>query len=357
MGLSGGVDSAVAAAELQSAGWRVVGLFLRMAEASQPGGGCMSAGHAQDAAEVAERLGIELVTRPAGDALADVQEDFVRQYTAGRTPNPCILCNARVKLATLAAEADRLGLARIATGHHARIVAERSGRARLARARGRQKDQSYALFAVPAGLRERLVLPLGELPGKEEVRRRARALDLPVHDKPDSQDICFVPDDDYPAWLARRAPRALTPGPIVSVQGQTLGRHEGYGRYTIGQRRGLGIAAAEPLYVTAIDPATATVTVGTRNQVQGRWLQAVGGVWHVQPPAGPFEALVQIRYNHRGAAARVRPCPGGFQVRFHEPVHAITPGQAAVVYIEETVLGGGWIHSTGAHAPESDGAR
>jgi len=188
-----------------------------------------------------------------------------------------------------------------------------------------------------------LILPIGELADKQATRAKALELGLPVHDKPDSQEICFVPDDDYTELLARRAPQALRPGPIVDSAGNILGQHNGYAQYTIGQRRGLGVAAGEPRYVTAIDPATATVTIGPKSEVMHRDLTAIRTNWHADVTES-FAATVQIRYNHRGAPAHVQLTgPDSFTATFTEAVSAITPGQAAVVYEDDRLLGGGWI--------------
>jgi tRNA-specific 2-thiouridylase len=234
----------------------------------------------------------------------------------------------------------------------------------IARGLARGKDQSYALFGIARENLGRILLPVGMVPDKPSLRRRALELGLAVHDKPDSQEICFVPDDDYVSLLARLAPQALTPGPVIDSSGKLLGRHEGYARFTIGQRKGLRIAGPVPMYVTKIDPATATVTLGPREEVLGTRLRAASANWHVdvanvaQPPAAvgvnvaqppsavgrSFDATVQIRYNHSGAPARVTvTSPETFEVEFAQSVPAITPGQAAVVYDGDQMLGGGWI--------------
>jgi tRNA-specific 2-thiouridylase len=344
--MSGGVDSAVAAALLKRQGYNVAGVFLCLGLAhgdeQAQGRSCCSPQDAADARRVADKLGIDLHVLNVSDAFEPIIEDFVNQYALGNTPNPCIACNARVKFARLLARARDLGAGFVATGHYARRV-DHDGCAALARASARAKDQSYALFALEQRWLEHILLPIGELADKQAARAIARDCGLPVHDKPDSQEICFVPDDDYPALLARRRPEALTPGPIVDTQGRLLGRHDGYARYTIGQRKGLGVAAGVPMYVTAIDPATATVTLGTLAEVQSRRLRANRATWHA-PVGGSFAATVQVRYNHAGARGQVTVSAGGdFDVAFDEPVTAITPGQAAVVYDGQRLLGGGWI--------------
>lgn len=349
MAMSGGVDSSVAAALLRDAGHEVTGVFLCMGRAGEPDGdsrGCCSPQDAADARRVAGRLGIDLYVLDAAAGFEAIIDGFAAEYAAGRTPNPCVRCNRDVKLATLLRHAEALGFDAVATGHYARIV-ERDGAPALARAAALGKDQSYVLFALPRAALPRLLLPLGELPGKAATRELARGLGLPVHDKPDSMEICFVEDGDHARVLAARAPRALTPGPIVDGAGRLLGRHDGYGRYTVGQRRGLGVAAAGRLYVTGIDPATATVRVGPRAETLATRLTAAEATWHRDVPER-FEATVQLRSMAGGARAEVRRTSADrFGVTFREPVHAAAPGQAAVVYDGELVLGGGFIESSG----------
>ncbi|MBS3733427.1 MAG: tRNA 2-thiouridine(34) synthase MnmA [Phycisphaerae bacterium] len=344
--LSGGVDSAVAAALLCEAGYAVHGVFLRMHEAAGEG-----ADPAADARRVTEALGIGFDVVDAGEAFGRVVDYFAAEYAAGRTPNPCARCNVWVKFPTLLSVADRLGVRLVATGHYARR-AQRDSAAALARGRCRHKDQSYALFALPPAALERLVLPVGELSGKDETRRIARRLGLPASDRPESQDVCFIPDSDYRAYLARRAGQAavrhdtaLAPGPIEDMSGAVLGTHDGYAHFTVGQRRGLGVAASEPLYVTRIDPDRRAVVVAPRDGAASRTLTAGGACWQQDVPER-FDATVQVRYNHLGAPARVRRIGDEtFDVRFDEPVHAPAPGQAAVCYDGDVLLGGGWIEA------------
>jgi tRNA-specific 2-thiouridylase len=360
--MSGGVDSSVAAWMLLDRGYEVTGVFLRMGTAGpaeESLRGCCSRQDAADARRVAEELGIELYVLNAAEDFEAIIQDFADQYARGRTPNPCIHCNARIKFARLLALADSTGTDFVATGHHARMASV-GGRAMILRGRAVGKDQSYALFAVARSHLPRILLPVGELTDKAEVRRIARSVGLPVHDKPDSQEICFIGDGEgaprHASLLARRAPEALRAGDIVDSAGRVLGRHEGFARFTIGQRRGLGVAAGVPMYVTRIDPASATVTIGPQEEVMGSSLSASAANWHADVK-GEFDATVQVRYNQgsppRGIAAG---CPRGgalgrvritgadtFEVRFAQPVAAITPGQAAVVYDGQILLGGGWI--------------
>jgi len=265
VGMSGGVDSSVAAALLREQGYDVTGLFVCLGSAADPdaSSGCCSPQDAADARRVAGLLGIDLFVLQAAGDFGRVIDRFVAEYAAGRTPNPCVGCNRDIKFARLLAHARALGCQDIATGHYARVT-RRAGAPAIGRARARDKDQSYVLFELPAEARSRLLLPIGELPDKAAVREQARRLGLPVHDKPDSQEICFVGDGGYAELLASRAPAALTPGPIVDEDGREVGRHQGYARYTIGQRRGLGGGAGARRYVTGVDPATATVRIGPR---------------------------------------------------------------------------------------------
>lgn len=345
--MSGGVDSSVAAALLLEAGYDVTGVFLclnRSGQADGASGGCCSPADAADAKRVAAALGIRLTTLSVSDSFEPIIDDFVAEYARGRTPNPCIHCNTKIKFGRLFGLAEALGgdYRYVATGHHARISGCDAAPAIL-RGRDTAKDQSYALLGIPRDRLGAILLPVGELSDKQQVRQVARRAGLCVHDKPDSQDVCFVPNNDYVGLLAARAPEALQGGKIVASDGRLLGDHDGYGRFTIGQRRGLGVAADRPLYVTHIDPASATVTVGPREEVMASHLTATGANWHCDVPT-EFEATIQIRYNHRGAEGVVRLVDHGcFEVTFAEPVAAVTPGQAAAVYQQDRLLGGGWI--------------
>jgi len=353
LAMSGGVDSSVAAALLGEAGYEVTGVFMCLGHVkatSADGRGCCSPSDAADARRVAHALGIDLYVLDLSDEFARIIDYFLSEYSSGRTPNPCIHCNTHIKFGRLIHQADQLGARYVATGHHARIV-NVAGRPAIARGRCREKDQSYALFGVPSETLERMLLPVGELADKQCVRQVARGLGLSVHDKPDSQEICFVPEDDYVALLRRGAPGALRRGQIVNSCGEVLGEHEGYARYTIGQRRGLGVAARRPMYVTDIDPATARVTIGPRDELMTRTLRADGANWHRQVE-DEFDAVVQIRYNHAGLPGRVRITDSDtFEVELHEAAEAVTPGQAAVVYDGQILLGGGWIEKNGARTP------
>lgn len=345
--MSGGVDSSLAAALLLEEGYDVRGVSLRVFDPGtcqeEDGRTCCSASDIRDARRVAALLEIPFSSWDVREAFdAAVIGPFVSDYASGRTPNPCVLCNSRIKFDILLEKARQTGAAFLATGHYARI--DRTGEeARLLRGVDRTKDQSYFLFDVDREALAVLNFPLGELT-KDQVRRMAAERGLPVAEKRESQEVCFVPDNDYGSFVAARLEAPAPPGPIVDSTGATLGSHRGLIHYTIGQRRGIGVAAPEPLYVTAIDVAGSRLVVGTgQDLLKGAF--TVGAVnWLVDPGGEAFRAEVRIRYRHPGAPATVLPSGGGAcRVEFDEPQRAVTPGQAAVFYRGETVLGGGWI--------------
>jgi tRNA-specific 2-thiouridylase len=346
--LSGGVDSAVAAALLVEAGLDVTGVYLRLQRDDACNGNdrsCCSSQDAADARDIAFKLGIPLRVLSVAEDFETILDRFVEEYENGRTPNPCIRCNERVKFGRLFELADSLGARHVASGHYARIV-DRDGRPVIAPARSVGKDQSYVLFRLPRAWLGRVLFPAGDLEDKQAVRKIASGLGLDVHDKPDSQDICFVPDGNYASLLESRGSRALRPGDIVDSSGRVVGKHDGYGRFTIGQRRGTGVAMGRPAYVIGIDPVNAVVTLGSREELLSHGLTARGANWQVDVPAS-FEATVKIRYNHRGTPATVTLTgDDAFEVRFHSPLEAVTPGQAAVVYSDGCLLGGGWIQAS-----------
>jgi tRNA-specific 2-thiouridylase len=267
---------------------------------------------------------------------AAVIDDFVAEYAAGRTPNPCVRCNEHVKFGPLLARARALGASRLATGHYARL----EGGA-LRRAVDEGKDQSYFLFAMPRATRDFVLFPLGGMT-KEEVRGHAARLGLPVAAKPESQEICFVPDGDHAGFVARNAP--VAPGEIVDETGAVLGRHEGVHGFTVGQRRGLGVARGAPQYVVSVDALTRRVTVGPRVRLRRERLAVADVRWSAAAPAAPFTAAVQVRHRHRPAPARVVPDGARATVELLEPLeNGAAPGQAAVFYVGDEVVGGGWI--------------
>lgn len=372
--MSGGVDSSVAACLLLEKGYDVVGVFMRLGaersdesscEASsdgaqaacakpdgrtplptltgRPSKGCCSSADAADARLVAGRLGVPFYVlnfERDFDALIDY---FADEYVEARTPNPCIKCNQWLKFGKLATYADTVGADLIATGHYA-IVEHSGGRPRLRRATYLEKDQSYVLFGIRPDVLRRTLLPLGERT-KDEVREHARRFGLALHDKPESQDICFVPDGDYARIVRSRRPDAMRPGgKIVHLDGRVLGEHQGVAHFTIGQRRGIGVAEGTPVYVTALDAAANTVFVGPREAVLSGIARVVRVVWQDAAPTGPLRADVKIRYQHVPAAASLDVVSADeVHVRFDERQSAVTPGQAAVFYQGDEVVGGGWI--------------
>jgi tRNA-specific 2-thiouridylase len=270
---------------------------------------------------------------------------FVSDYLGGRTPLPCARCNTEVKFASLVEKTRSFGAAHVATGHYARKDhLGDAGRLRLRKGKDPRKDQSYFLFGLTPEQLEAALFPVGDL-DKQEVRRIARERGLPVADKAESQEICFVPDGDYASFVERQAEGAARPGPIVDPAGREIGRHEGVHRFTVGQRRGLGLATSRPRYVLAVEPATATLVVGDEEALLSDELHVRDVNWlSVPEPSSEIRASVRIRYRHAEAQATVRPLTGRrASVHFDTPQRAITPGQAAVFYQGEVCLGGGWI--------------
>ena len=348
--MSGGVDSSVAAALLKQQGYQPVGVFMCAGLAESGAGSgpkrCCSPEDSADARRVAARLGIPFAVLDFSADFARLIDAFCEEYGRGRTPNPCVLCNRDLKFGRLLEYADTLGAAFVATGHYARVEWE-AGCWRLKRGCDREKDQSYFLFAIAPERIERIRLPLGELT-KSEVREIARELGLPVHDKAESQEVCFVPGT-VGDLVRERRPDLVKPGPVLDLAGRQLGRHAGIVNFTIGQRRGLGIALGRPQYVVDIRPADAAIIVGPAEAVRSGGLMAEQTIWHEPPPREPIRADVQIRYRHAAAPAwltRLDPRPDGSEaaeVKFDQPQPAVAAGQAAVFYRDDRVLGGGWI--------------
>jgi len=335
--LSGGLDSSVATALLLEAGYDCQGAFMITSEQNR---------HVQaEAEQVAQRLGIELAVLDLREEFRQILDYFFNEYQRGRTPNPCIVCNRTVKFGRLWDFARGAGAQYLATGHYARIRSC-NGHPGLFQAAHLPKDQSYVLSMIERDVLDHIRLPLGEY-SKDQARAIATKLGLGTETKAESQEICFIPDDDYVAVLEQHHPELVREGPIVDATGKTLGTHEGIHRYTIGQRRGLRVAMGKPYYVTALDATRNTVVLGPKDEVMHRRLQATDVNWLIDRPDDAFRATVKIRYNDRGKPATVYPENDGMRVEFDEPNMAITPGQLAVFYVEQDALhrvaGAGWI--------------
>ena len=350
--MSGGVDSAVAAALMADAGHDVVGVSMQLydqrprEDGSPAFGSCCSLDDLHDARRAAAALGVPhyiMNFERQFDAL--VVDRFVAEYTQGRTPIPCSRCNSDLKFSTLLERAGALAADALATGHYARAgYDEDRGCHVLRRGADRRRDQSYFLFALTQAQLARARFPIGDLE-KAEVRAYARRRGLPVAEKPESRDICFVPDGDYAGFIERRDASAReASGAFVDVQGRELGRHGGVHRFTVGQRKGLGLAAPAPLYVLALDAEGQRVMVGPRAALERATLEAVDVSWIAGAPPAPRRAAAQIRYQHAAAAGTLTPLDGGrARFDFDAPQPAIAPGQAAVFYDGDEVIGGGWI--------------
>jgi tRNA-uridine 2-sulfurtransferase len=348
--MSGGVDSSVAAALLAEQGHDVIGVSMQLydqSEGQSSFGSCCSLDDLHDARRVAAAINIpHYIMNFERQFDADVVSNFVREYTNGRTPLPCARCNSDLKFATLAEHARGFDADAVATGHYAQVRRDESGRYLLCRGVDGAKDQAYFLFSLTQDQLARASFPVGDKP-KEAVREYARRRKLPVADKPDSQEICFIPDGDYAAFVADRSPSAARAGVIVDEDGRVLGGHEGIHRFTIGQRKGLGLSGSPtgaPMYVVALNPSDAQVVVGPKSSLERTTLTASGVNWIVEEPAGPRRVTAQIRHRHQAAPASVRSLPDSrAEVVFDAPQIAITPGQAVVFYDGEVVVGGGWI--------------
>ena len=378
LAMSGGVDSSVAAYLLRRQGHEVIGLFMRTgAHGTEADGradhkkGCCSAIDAGDARRVADRLDIPFYALDFESDFDRIIDYFADEYLNGRTPNPCVVCNNWLKFGKLWEYGQQLQADFIATGHYARVVhapltlpsppgggegrVRGGGEAQLHRAADPDKDQSYVLYGLRRELLSKLLFPIGGY-RKEEVRDIARSARLAVHDKPDSVEICFVPDGDHAGLIRQRRPGAAVQGRIVDTAGRVLAEHDGIEQFTVGQRKGLGFAAGERRYVLRIIPAAGEVVVGRREELLASELRASSVNWLCEPPTEPLACAAKIRYRHAAAAATVTALPGNdARVVFAAPQSAITPGQAVVFYDGDRVLGGGWIEESAGESLSSGG--
>jgi tRNA-specific 2-thiouridylase len=350
--MSGGVDSSVAAALLVEQGFEVIGIMLRLwSEADQgrgPSNRCCALGAQYDAERVAQLLSIPFYVVNLSDAFKRrVVDYFEDEYAAGRTPNPCVECNRHIRFGHLLRRAKALGADYLATGHYARVE-HADGAYQLLRGKDHHKDQSYVLHVLRQDQLAQVRFPIGHF-AKAHVRKMALDRGLPVAMRPDSQDLCFIADGDYRRYLAQHRPDALRPGPIVRRSGDVLGQHVGLARYTIGQRKGIGVAAQQPLYVLAMDADTNALIVGTEDELGQAVCEAQGTNWiSGSPPAQTFSATAKIRYKADDVPVEVDATGNDtVRVRFETALRDITPGQAVVFYHGERVLGGGMISTVG----------
>lgn len=348
--MSGGVDSSTVAALLLEQGYNVIGITMRLSDEGR--GFCLSHEAEEqalqsinDAKKVADCLGIKHYVADFRELFQKkVIDYFLDEYASGRTPNPCVACNPQIKFGALFQKGLELGADCFATGHYARIIQDSNGDYGLYKGVDETKDQSYALYRVNRSILGQVILPLGEF-RKTEIRAKAEKLNLPVAHKAESQEICFVPNDDYKAMVKRCRPACLVPGDIVDLKGNVLGRHQGVPLYTVGQRKGLGIAAKEPLYVIKLDVAKNQVVVGSNQDVFSQGLIASSMNWLAfDSLKEPISADARIRYGSRQGQAVIHPLEdGSVKVKFLGPQRAITPGQSVVFYQQERVIGGGII--------------
>lgn len=349
--MSGGVDSSVTAALLHERGFQVIGLTLKLWDSNGDEDlsrkVCCTAVMARDAGRVCNLLGISHYTLDLRDLFyREVIEPFKRAYLQGNTPNPCVRCNSRVKWAGIAEKMEALGIEYLATGHYARIIFDPYGNPHLLRGRDTNKDQSYFLWEVPLSLLKKTILPLGEC-YKSEVRRYARSLGLPVSDKEESQEVCFIPRNDYRQWLKTQDVSLQTgelEGEIVDTEGRVLARHRGYPFYTVGQRRGLGIGGGRRFYVVNIDPETRRVVVGDEEDLKSDRI-FITAVNRLSSPLDPKAPLwVKVRYRDKGVSVKeMVNFEDGILLKLAQPTYALAPGQSAVIYQGEEVIMGGII--------------
>lgn len=359
--MSGGVDSSVTAALLKEQGYEVIGISMQVWDYSrftsadgEKFGACCSLDDIHDARRVAEGLGIPFYVVNFEDEFQRlVIDDFVAEYFLGRTPNPCVRCNQRIKFDLLLKKARELAADFLATGHYARLMNDEDGRIRMLKGVDEGKDQSYFLFTLTQEQLKETLFPLGGMT-KEEVRGLAAGYGLRVAEKKESQEICFVPDDDYVRFLEEAKGKDLLSGDIVDRRGNVLGRHKGTYRFTVGQRKGLGVAHAHPLYVLGVDAERREVIVGAREELSAESLTAREVNWIAPRPDSAVEATCKVRYRQKQVKCTIHPLEGDrVEVRFARGEKGITPGQAVVFYDGDEVLGGGWIESGNGPFPQS----
>ena len=357
--MSGGVDSSVAAALLVEAGHEVVGVTMKTfcySETPASSKTCCGLDGIMDAQRVADALDIPHYVFDVEEQFTrDVIDDFVSEYARGRTPNPCVRCNSNTKFRDLLKRGRALGTEFIATGHYVRSHVDESGEVSLLRGKDRDKDQAYFLWGLPPSLLQQLRFPLGALT-KPEVRARARALGLVTAEKPESQEICFVPTGDYRDLLGKRLGErhpALQEGPFVDRSGTELGTHGGYAGYTVGQRKGLPGGFSEAMYVLEVRPESRTVVLGTRDELYSDrvWIEELN--WLGSPPARDEQVLVQMRHRADAVAATVLTRKDSLVLNLHEPQTAVTPGQSAAVFVDDRLIGGGRIVTARMEAAEA----
>lgn len=339
--MSGGVDSSVAAALLKQAGYEVIGITLCFNLPDRQGKrpGCCGWQGIEDARRVAQKIGIKHYVLNMQKILeAKVIKDFCQQYMQGRTPNPCVRCNQYIKFGALLKKARALGARYLATGHYARI----SQKYLLKKGKDKRKDQSYFLYRLGQRQLKQILFPLGDYT-KDEVRKMAQKFGLSVASKPGSQEICFLPDNDYRQFLLRRLPKAISPGLIVNRQGEALGKHKGIAFYTVGQREGLGVALGYPAYITGINGRQNRIVLGRREDAEKKDFLLKKPHFMLKALKKKVAWQVKIRYNHKEALAKITPLGRKLKVSFLKPQFAITPGQSAVFYDKDTVIGGGII--------------
>jgi tRNA-specific 2-thiouridylase len=343
--MSGGVDSSVAAALLIEEGYDVIGVMMQLWSDPSTENLCCTPVSMETARSIAEQLDIPFHTIDAITVFRQkVVQNFIDQYRYGNTPNPCVTCNRQVRWKTLFEFADDLGAFHVASGHYARRKVSDSGTVQLLRGVDSKKDQSYVLHGLSQEQLSRTIFPLGEYT-KPEIRRIARRFQLPVAERPDSQDLCFVGNDGYRDFLIRHVPEVVDPGPITNSNGETLGTHQGLAFYTIGQRKGLGIPAPQPYYVMRKDTGNNALVIGTSDELGSDRLIAKNVNWiSGKPPQKPVKAMTKIRYKARDVEGLIDPKPDGrVNVNFKEKIRDITPGQSAVFYEDSVCLGGGVI--------------